>query len=178
MIKINEESFDMVYQLFEEAFILAELRPYEKMKELFLKEEFVIYGYNLEGKLAGAILVWEFDECIYLENFAVDSKLRNQGIGAAILKEIQQIYSSHLIVLEVEEPIDELTTRRVHFYQRHQFYLNPFHFIQPALRENVEDVHLMLMSYPHCINEETFKNIRDLLFYKVYKQNKEKEGIL
>lgn len=30
MIKINEESFDMVYQLFEEAFILAELRPYEK----------------------------------------------------------------------------------------------------------------------------------------------------
>ena len=83
MIKINEESFDMVYQLFEEAFILAELRPYEKMKELFLKEEFVIYGYNLEGKLAGAILVWEFDECIYLENFAVDSKLRNQGIGRA-----------------------------------------------------------------------------------------------
>lgn len=170
---LTNEQFDQAYNLFEKAFIPAELRPYELMKTLFLNKEFLIYGLFKNDEIIAAIIVWEFDDFIYLENFAVSNQLRGQGIGGYILEEMKKIYLNRLIVLEVEQPFDEMSQRRIAFYKRHQWILNPFHYIQPLLRENSEDVHLMLMSTPHCIDEDDFQHIKNVLFQKVYKQTKE-----
>lgn len=51
MEKITIKDFDEVYALFEKAFPLAELRPYESMKELFENNEFVIYSYQRENQI-------------------------------------------------------------------------------------------------------------------------------
>lgn len=170
MEKLKYENFDEAYALFENAFVPAELRCYNQMKELFLQNKFVIYEYRKDIQLIGAMIVWEFNECIYLENFAVASSMRNQGIGSFFMKQIKDMYPNHLIVLEVEEPVDSLSTRRVDFYQRHHFKLNPFHYIQPALRENADKVHLMLMSYPDCMHNEKYQHIKKILFKEVYNQ--------
>ncbi len=164
------KQFDEVYQLFEEAFIPAELRPYDRMKDLFSKNEFKIYILKEKVKIIGAMIAWEFDDYIYLENFAVDSSLRGNGIGGTILEYMKKVYHNKTIVLEVEEPVDDLTLRRIEFYKRHQWVLNDYHFIQPLLRENVDDVHLMLMSYPCVLNHQQCDKIKDELTRKVYKQ--------
>lgn len=170
MEKIKRNEFDSVYELFVKAFPLAELRPYEMMKDLLEQDQFVIYSYKKENQIKGALIVWEFDDFIYLENFAIDESLRGQGIGSYFLEEVKKIYSNQLIVLEVEEPIDTITKRRVGFYERNQFYLNPYHFIQPALRENVSQVELMLMSYPQAIDMYAFDHIKKYIFRNVYQQ--------
>lgn len=168
MEKITLERFDEVYALFSDAFIPSELRDYENMKQLFQKEEFLIYAKYSQNHLQGAIIVWEFDDFVFLENFAVDSKMRGQGIGSAILEDIQSHYHNHLLILEVEEPTDDLKKRRIAFYQRHQFLLNDFHYIQPTLRKNYVGENLFLMSYPQAMNEDFFQNFKKQVFQRVY----------
>lgn len=163
------EQFDEVYRLFEEAFVPAELRPYDKMKDLFEKKEFIVYIYQNDNRIIGGMITWEFDDYIFLENFAVDSSLRGQGIGGQILSDIKAIYDGRLIVLEVEPPVDELTKRRINFYQRHQWVLNDYHYIQPKLREDADDVHLMFMSYPKTLSYQQCENIKNEITRKVYK---------
>ncbi|MBS5113684.1 MAG: GNAT family N-acetyltransferase [Coprobacillus cateniformis] len=170
MEKITLKEFDEVYALFDKAFIPAELRPYEKMKLLFLEDEFVIYGMSQDEKIVGAIIVWEFNDFVYLENFAVDQSLRGQGLGSQILQAVKELYPHQLLVLEVEEPIDDLTKRRVAFYQRNQYVLNPYHFVQPPLRKNAPKVELMYMSYPDSINVYAFDQIKKQIFRIVYQQ--------
>ena len=75
-----------------------------------------------------------------------------------------------MLVLEVEEPIDDLTKRRVAFYQRNQYVLNPYHFVQPPLRKNAPKVELMYMSYPDSINVYAFDQIKKQIFRIVYQQ--------
>ena len=29
----------------------------------------------------GAMIVWELENCVYLENFAIETKMRGQGLG-------------------------------------------------------------------------------------------------
>lgn len=170
MEKININDFDEIYALFEKAFPLAELRPYELMKDLFQSDDFVIYSYKKDKQIVGALIVWEFSDFVYLENFAVDESLRGQGIGSYFLEEAKKLYPHSLIVLEVEEPVDTITKRRVAFYERNQYILNPYHFIQPALRDNVPKVELMLMSYPNAIDVYTFDQIKKQIFRIVYRQ--------
>lgn len=163
--------FDEVYALFEKAFIPAELREYEKMKTLFQQRVFDIYGYYQNSKLVGAISVWDLGDFVYLENFAVDASLRGHGIGAKILKELQVLYSQRQLILEVEEPTDDIKKRRISFYQRNDFIFNHYGYIQPALREMQTEVHLLLMSYPSVLNENMYKHIKNQIFKIVYQQS-------
>lgn len=171
MRKINEKQFDQAYDLFSKAFISAELRPYARMKKLFDENQFVIYEMTHLQEMIGAMIVWELSEGIYIENFAVSEKARNQGIGSTMITQIQNIYPNHLLVLEVEKPHDEYSRRRVAFYQRNHFLPNAnCQYIQPALREHAVHIDLMLMSYPHALTEEVFKRIKKEIFEKVYQQ--------
>ena len=170
MKKLNIQEFDEVYALFEKAFIPAELRPYEKMLPLLEKGEFDVYGYYQNNKLTGALLIWEFDDFVYLENFAVDESVRGQGIGSILLDEMKTLFPHKLLILEVEEPTDDISKRRIGFYERNVYFLNPFHYIQPTLRSNATEVNLMLMSYPESINVYSFDQIKKQIFRVVYQQ--------
>ncbi|MEG0276981.1 MAG: GNAT family N-acetyltransferase [Coprobacillus sp.] len=169
MERITEiKDLDAVYEIFIEAFPPAELRLYEVMKQLYVEELLKIYVVKQDNQIVGAISLWELDQFIYVEHFAVSSSLRGQGLGSYFLKEVKSLYPQYQIVLEVEEPIQEIEKRRVEFYQRNDFVFNSFGYIQPPFRENVEDVYLLLMTYPAAINQEQFLHIKEQLFKKVY----------
>lgn len=169
MNKITINEFDKVYKLFEDSFIPSELRPYALMKDLFLKEEFIIYAYVINDNPISAMIVWEFDEYIFVENFATLSSFRGQGIGTKMLDALKDMYNYHNIVLEVELPYLSIEKRRVDFYKRNGFYFNEFHYIQPVLRPNFPTVLLHMMSYPNMLNENQFNIIKETLFESVYK---------
>lgn len=170
MKKISLIQFDEAYALFQEAFDIAELRPYEQMKEMFLEGLFVIYGYYESQKLLGALIVWELERCVYLENFAVSEKSRGKGLGGFLLQEFSKIYNGHFLFLEVEEPVCDITKRRIEFYKRNGYILNPYHYVQPSFRENDSSVHLTFMTYPSCMSEKQFEDIKEEIFRVVYRK--------
>ena len=169
MEKIQREKMDDVYHLFEDSFVPAELRPYQAFVDLFEQGAFDLYGYEEENQLHGAMVVWEFETFAYIENFAVSKQLRGRGIGAKMLNDIENMMEKPL-VLEVEVPYDDMSHRRIQFYQRNHFFLNDFGYIQPALRENMPDVQLRLMSYPQKSPTEELEKMKKQIFSEVYQQ--------
>lgn len=74
---------------------------------------------------------WNFGSFIYVEYLAVEPTMRGGGIGRRIMERL--VNDSMLpVILEVEPPTDQLTTRRIAFYRRLGFQLLPHPYVQPS----------------------------------------------
>lgn len=161
------KDFEEAYYIMEEAFPISELRPYEKIKELYEKEIVEIYGYY-EPELKGAMILWLDNKYLMIENFAVDKKARGEGIGSKMLREVCKQFKDKKIVLEVEKPYDEMSRRRIEFYQRNGFVLSQYGYMQPVINESKNEVPLLLMAYQREISELEFEDIKNTIYKLVY----------
>ena len=73
------------------------------------------------------------------------------------------------VCLEVEPPENEMTTRRVGFYKRHGFFLNPYPYMQPSISKGRSPIPLLLMTSGSAIDTQAFETIKTLLYRRVYK---------
>lgn len=161
--RINETNFPEIYRIMQASFSDDEYRPYDEQLALFEEPEYRIYYMP-----AGFLAVWEFESFIYIEHFAVDPSLRNSGTGSAMLQELIKQYQKP-ICLEVELPEDELTRRRIGFYERNGFVFNEYPYIQPPISKGKSPVPLRIMTYGEAITRETFEAMKNVLYRSVYK---------
>ena len=166
--RITEDTFDEIFPLLEEAFPETELRIKEDQKKLLQEERYLLYGVRKDGDFAAVFATWEIDDFLYIEHFAVKKELRNNGYGGqfldAFLKE-----KGKPMVLEVELPQDELTRRRIGFYERHGLVYNTYPYLQPPLREGNELLPLRFMTYPEKTDEKTFERYKKQMYRIVYR---------
>lgn len=170
LILLTERDFDAVWRVMEESFPIDEHRSYEKQKELLHDASYFLYGCRRGDQLAAFFGVWQLKECLFIEHFAVLKSCRNGGIGAELLKQLIRAQNQN-IVLEVEPPSGELSSRRIAFYKRCGFCLNGYDYTQPAMSEAGKEIPLLLMSYPGKLKEQEFLKIREELYRKVYRVN-------
>ena len=161
--RINETDFPEIYRIMQVSFSDDEYRPYDEQLALFEEPEYRIYYMP-----AGFLAVWEFESFIYIEHFAVDPALRNSGTGSAMLQELVKQYQKP-ICLEVELPEDELTRRRIGFYERNGFVFNEYPYIQPPISKGKSPVPLRIMTYGSAITQDTFEEMKRVLYQRVYK---------
>lgn len=161
--RINETDFPEIYRIMQASFSDDEYRPYDEQLALFEEPEYRIYYMP-----AGFLAVWEFESFIYIEHFAVDPALRNSGTGSAMLQELVKQYQKP-ICLEVELPEDELTRRRIGFYERNGFVFNEYPYIQPPIFKGKSPVPLRIMTYRSEITREEFQKMKEILYRRVYK---------
>ena len=161
--RINETDFPEIYRIMQASFSDDEYRPYDEQLALFEEPEYRIYYMP-----AGFLAVWEFESFIYIEHFAVDPALRNSGTGSAMLQELVKQYQKP-ICLEVELPEDELTRRRIGFYERNGFVFNEYPYIQPPISKGRSPVPLRIMTYRSEITREEFQKMKEILYRRVYK---------
>lgn len=154
-------AFDTFYPLLKTSFPEEELIPTNHHKKMFSRSNF--FGREYQN-FSGFIIGYQFNDYLFLELFMVQSHLRNQGIGQNFLKEIIKEAKTP-IILEVEHPLDDLSKRRINFYQRLGFHLNICDYKMPIFDEKHGGVPLYLMSYP---NKLTPKEITEY-FHKIYK---------
>ena len=161
--RINETNFPEIYRIMQASFSDDEYRPYDEQLALFEEPEYRIYYMP-----AGFLAVWEFESFIYIEHFAVDPALRNSGTGSAMLQELVKQYQKP-ICLEVELPEDELTRRRIGFYERNGVVFNEYPYIQPPISKGKSPVPLRIMTYKSEITREEFQKMKEILYRRVYK---------
>lgn len=178
----SQSDFSEIYRIMQASFSDDEYRPYDEQLALFEEPEYWIYympaigmervGNHSTGNstmhAAGFLAVWEFESFTYIEHFAVDPVLRNSGTGSAMLQELVRKYQKQ-ICLEVELPEDELTRRRIGFYERNGFVFNEYPYIQPPISKGKSPVPLRIMTYGEAITRETFEAIKNVLYRSVYK---------
>ncbi|MFC5448661.1 GNAT family N-acetyltransferase [Paenibacillus aestuarii] len=166
---IEKTAFDQVYAMMKASFPEIERRTYAGQKELLSDPHYrLITETDDHGSLIAILAVWEFPLFRFVEHIAVHPSIRGGGLGgklmAAYINE-----STKPVILEVEPPESVLAERRINFYQRLGFQLNPFDYLQPPLQKGLPDLPLKIMSYPVSLEETEFSLFKDILYTNVYK---------
>ncbi len=167
---LRQSEFNKVYKIMEDSFPLDEHRPYEEQKMLLDNPCYSIYVAkdSNEGEIQGFMAVWQLEGLGFIEHFAVDSKYRNTGLGSRVLQEIRERLTGR-ICLEVELPDNDISKRRIEFYQRNGLYYNDYPYIQPAISKGRNPIPLRIMTSGGMVTEPEYERIRDILYREVYK---------
>ncbi|MFI3294912.1 MAG: GNAT family N-acetyltransferase [Rikenellaceae bacterium] len=165
LIKIQDEQakyFKECWSLYQEAFPEEERREkwyhLKSMESRYFNFEAIIE----DSELKGLIGWWDFEQVRYIEHVAVLPELRSKGYGKKIFTLLKSI-SPKPIILEVEPPKDEISKRRIGFYRREGFMLNPHYHLQPPYQGD-KGVNLLIMSYPEAITQEYLEQFRNQYF--------------
>ena len=155
--------------LYVDAFPPCERRDVDKWLHLIdNNKQFTVFGIYSDGNFQGFISCWEFAKFVYVEHFAVNSNARGNGIGAKSITAIKDKFALKPFVLEVEPPCDDLTQRRVGFYQRQGFVLSDINYSQPPYRKEDDWFELKLMSTDSNFLEENSKEVIENIYQHVY----------
>ena len=174
MIKFQEISTKDVqhYKFMEELLITA--FPAEEYRELEQLREYTDRTGNFHNNLIfdeytpiGFITYWDFDRFYYIEHFAINPNLRNGGYGKRVLEYL----CNHLplpIVLEVEHPNEDMSKRRINFYQRHGFTLWENDYKQPPYKVGDNFLPMYLMVNGNLDYNKDYEDIKNQIYKEVY----------
>lgn len=151
---INHPLFAKAWELYLRSFPPQERRQLRTQRKIMGNP---LYHFELvtDGDLfVGFLLWWSFDDVRYIEHLATTPQLRGGGYGARILGDFI-LQSDVSVLLEVEHPTDEMSRRRIGFYDRAGFILNDRPYTHPPYKKGGKPVSLMLMTYPTAITNES-----------------------
>lgn len=118
----------------------------------------------------GLITVWSLNGFRYIEHLATSPQIRNKGYGLKIMNKLKETYPG-IIILEVERPEDEMSTRRIGFYKRCGFELCNLNYMQPPYRKEDGELPLLLMYTGTDNIDNEFENIKNEIHREVYGVN-------
>ena len=165
----NKRFYKDAYCLYENAFPLIERRD-EINHNIALSFNDYHFDFIIDNNnLVGIMLYWESNDFIFLEHFAILSNLRNKGYGEKALNLLKE--KNKPIILEIEEPTNDITTRRLNFYKRNGFILTNHNHKQLKFRKNDQELVLKILSYPLPITNEEYNKFYTYLHSKVQSEN-------
>ena len=120
-----------------------------------------------EEKPIGLVASWDFGTFRYIEHLATIPEVRGGGYGLKLLQLLQGAADTP-IVLEVEEPTDDLSTRRIGFYRRAGFELWKKTYLQPPYRKGDGMLPMHLMVWGNLSQEQNYELVKATLYREVY----------
>ncbi len=168
-IKTDHPHYPFVERLFLDAFPESERRPVDaQRRNVDENESFHCYLFGEhDGLPAGFITVWRLDGFCYVEHFAVDPALRNGGYGSRVMQRLLQELPLP-VVLEAEVPTDDLSRRRVGFYERQGFRVWDKDYVQPPYRPGGDSLPLYLMVANESDTMPSLDAVRRAIYREVY----------
>lgn len=157
---INDSHFQEAWDLYQNSFPEEEKRSINQQIKAFCKKSYHFEIALKDNQLIGFILWWDFSILKFIDHFAVSPHLRNKGAGKKILDDFIK-NDDKKILLEVEHPHSSIQKRRIDFYHRSNFKLNPHFYQMPPLIPNGAPVDLLLMSYPMTLSTYEFNFFKD-----------------
>ena len=149
---VDTKRWNKVWNLYEDSFPIAERRKVEDHIRACQDERFFPLSSWDGEELIGLMFFWEWDSYRYLEHLAVNPNLRGQNYGTQLLRYLRD--SEHTIILEIDPLINELSVRRLQFYERAGFTLTPYRFMHLPYRIDSVLQELLILSYPQMITKE------------------------
>ncbi len=164
----DEEDLWYAERLYLSSFPEAERREVSDwIAYTWSKPEFRNNIIEYSGSKVGFVSFWDLGDFIYVEHFATDAAVRGKGIGGRAIETLCGA-AGKPVVLEVELPEDELSRRRVVFYERHGFRLCEKKYVQPPYRAGGNELEMKIMWSNAGDIEEVFNDIVARIYGNVY----------
>ncbi len=162
--------FEDIKSLYLTAFPTAERREFAGLIQQLNNDECIINLIFADRKVAGFVIVWDLEEFVFIEHFAVEPNLRKLGIGEKTLSAIR-IQFQKTIILETEPPNDEISRRRIGFYERNGFQKLSLKYFQPSYDGIKPEVELILLTTNIDFTDEELDFAVKKIRKKVYMVN-------
>lgn len=160
---------ETVRQLLENSFPVQERRPFPDFLNLLEAGAFSLYAWEEEGRLTAFSVLWNLEDFQFLEYLAVHPDTRGKGYGTRVMKDLVTSFRTPLL-FEVEPPANEISRKRVVFYERLGFVLNNYSYFQPPYRPEGTPFPLQIMSYGQPLTETDFREKTGRLTKEVYER--------
>lgn len=122
------------------------------------------------GNLLAILFYWTFGEDkIYIEHIAVNPLMRGRSIGSTIMQNLAAQNPGCTLVLEIDPPVDEVSNRRLAFYEKLGFANTGFVFNHPSYQKKGRQHDLVILSHPVAITEEGYNDFVEFMLGNVLK---------
>lgn len=168
-IRTSDGTYTFVENLLHESFPVEERRD-DDMQRYNTDNNplFTACLINDDEINVGLITLWKLDDFLYVEHLATSPNVRNKGYGKMIMQALLDNFPNSIIVLEVELPEDELSKRRIGFYERCGFTLCKKSYMQPSYRKVGSPIPMHIMFSGTESIDDKFDNIVSEIYSKVY----------
>lgn len=132
-IQSSEDIFiQQMLQLYESAFPQEERRHKSALLKKIIEEpRFSCNAILSDDKsFLGLFNYWDFGRFCYVEHFAIEPNIRNNGIGNKVMSAF--LNEHPICILEAELPTEDLSKRRLSFYNRLNFNVIKTDYKQPS----------------------------------------------
>lgn len=107
-----------------------------------------------ENTFVGEVLYWETERFIYIEHYCMLPEMRGKGYGKAALDALK--LKNKTLILEIDPPVDDISRRRKHFYERCGFKENPYPHVHPPYHKGNHGHDLVILSCPNPITQAEY----------------------
>lgn len=155
IIRIQSEHdphFRRVWEIYQYSFPLFEQRTFEHQLTAFKSNIYHMDAYLDKNEVVGFIGYWIFPDYAYIEHYAMAEEMRGQGYGTLILRDFLLRMKGKIVVLEIDPVVDEVSTRRLHFYQKLGFRESPFRHQCPSYQPDAVEGELWVLTYPVTVD--------------------------
>lgn len=149
------------WHLYEHSFPACERWRAENYDRAFGDPAFEADAVCSGGEFVGLLFHWDTGPCRYIEHLAVASALRGRRMGSHILSAF--CAKARRVVLEIDPPVDDVSIRRQHFYERIGFVTNAYDYIHPSFTRPFHAHQLVLMSRPDPLTKEEARLFADFV---------------
>ena len=150
----EEPAFGRAMALYEASFPRHEQRLPDEQRAVLSHPEYHFTQLFDGAEFVGLLLYWEAEDFRYVEHFCVRPELRGRRYGAKALEELGR--DGKTVVLEIDPPVDEISVRRQHFYERCGFSKNSFPHLHPPYRKGFQGHPLVVMSAPGALIQKAY----------------------
>lgn len=157
----DEQLYVWAVEQLSVSFPPCERRDDDMQRAVMTHPDYRLCAITDDGVPVGVVGYFDAPEFVYFENFCVSPDKRNGGYGSKALQILTSCNKP--FILEIEPPEDELTRRRLAFYQRNGMVVNPYPHIQPHYRRDDPDLPLIVLSYGKQITQAQYDAFRHYL---------------
>lgn len=164
----TDTKWNIFIQLYQSAFPEMERRTESALISMTGNPLMSLNTIDIDHLFAGLFNYWSLGHFFYIEHFAIVPEKRNMGIGNEVLRNFSK---NKTVVLECELPTDDLSKRRILFYQSLGFHIYPFSYSQPPYSSDKPAVPMLLLTNSTDISEHSYKEISSTIAQNVYQQS-------
>lgn len=156
-----------VWEIYKYSFPEFELRDIKTHTKAMDDKRFFPMCVIENQKIIGLIFYWKFADLTYIEHFAISKSLRGMNYGTKVLNDFCE--KNQNVILEIDPPVDEVSIKREHFYNRLGFVTSNFSYIHPSYSSEDIPHTLLLMSFKKEISEKEFIDFKQIMFGTIMK---------
>ena len=174
-IRINSKDdkyFNDAMKIYETSFPIFEQRTIKNQIAVLEDKDYHSTIICENNSLIGLLFYWKYGKYTYIEHLAISPNLRGKNYGSKILKTFCE--DNKYTILEIDNPIDEISIKRLKFYSKIGFKLQNFEHIHPPYRNGYEGHNLKIMNFDRDLSNEEYDEFNVFLKTKVMKYSEKK----